>query len=223
MRRQEALQRVLFLKELAPGPIAELAAAGYERDLVVQEDLFREGDRSLGLIVVLAGAVRVYKADTSGREFILGVERAGASVADLPLFDGGTYPAGAVAAESDTRVYIVPRDTFVEFLRRYPEIAVGAVRSLAIQQRKLIEMLKAQALHTVRSRLAAYLLNTAEDSRTFPLRETNAAIGSHVGTVREVVSRTLRALEDTGAVHLKGRTVTLLDREKLRRIAESGD
>lgn len=86
-----------------------------------------------------------------------------------------------------------------------------------------MEMLKAQALHTVRARMAAYLLHAAGETDTFLLPETNAIIGLHVGTVREVVSRTLHTLHDTGAIDLRGRTVTLRDRDALRRIAEQGD
>jgi CRP-like cAMP-binding protein len=81
-------------------------------------------------------------------------------------------------------------------------------------------MLKAQTLHTVRSRLAEYLLQAAGEEITFPLRDTNDAIGSQVGTVREVVSRTLHAFKDAGAITLQGRTVTIRDRDVLRRLAQ---
>jgi CRP/FNR family transcriptional regulator len=148
------------------------------------------------------------------------VDRGGTSVLDLPLFDGGNYPAHAEAYEDGTSVLVVPRDRFQALLVAHPEIAAGAVRSLAIQTRKLIEMLKAQALDTVRARLAAYLLQTAGDERTFPLRETNEAIGSQIGTVREVISRTLNALEEARLIERHGRVVTLLDRAGLHRIAE---
>ncbi len=212
--------RVLFLRGLSPATLAEIATAGYERVYTTNATVFSEGERCLGLIVVLSGVVRVSKYDSRGREIILSVERAGSSIGDLALFDGGTYPACATAAEEDTRLFVVSRDRFMELEQRYPAIASGAIRALSVQSRKLIEMLKAQALHTVRSRIAAYLLHTAGEERTFPLSETNAAIGSHIGTVREVVSRTLHGLEDVGAIRIVGRTITLVNREILRQIAE---
>jgi CRP/FNR family transcriptional regulator len=220
MDRGEALRRVLFLKGLPNDARAEVAAAGFERRLAAGELLFAEGDRAIGLLVVLTGAVRVYKVDSRGRSMTLFVDRPGSSVLDLPLFDGGNYPAHAEASEDSTSVLVVPRDRFQALLAAHPEIAAGAVRSLAVQTRKLIEMLKAQALDTVRARLAAYLLTTAGDERTFPLRETNEAIGGQVGTVREVISRTLNALEEARLIERRGRIVTLLDRNGLRRIAE---
>lgn len=219
MDRINALKRVLFLKELSDTARNDIAASGYEKRLENGETLFREGERSLGFIVVLTGRIKVLKLDNNGRELTLGIEQPGGSVGDLALFDGGNYPSCAEACADDTTVFIVPRDRFTLLEKKHPEITQGAIRALAIQSRKLIEMLKAQSLHTVRSRLASYLLQTAGSEFIFPLSETNAVIGSHVGTVREVVSRTLHSLEDEGAIRLQGRVVTICDSDVLQRIA----
>lgn len=217
------MRRVLFLKHLPESLLEMLARAGHERCLTTGEILFHENAPCIGLVVVLSGAVKVFKLDSRGREITLGVEQAGASIGDLALFDGGNYPAGAEACAPGTRLYTVPRVRFEMLMRLHPEIATGAVRALAIQSRKLIEMLKAQALHTVRARLAAYLLTAGGNDTTFALGETNAVIGSHVGTVREVVSRTLHSLEDLGAIRIHGRQVTVLDPALLRRVAEQAE
>jgi CRP-like cAMP-binding protein len=224
MERHEALRRVLFLKPLPEAVRQEIACAGYEKALHRRgELLFSEHDRCIGLIVVLSGAVRVHKIDSRGREMTLAIDRPGDSVADLSLFDGGNYPASAEAHEDDTRLFIVPRDRFQALTAVHPEIAAASIRALAVQMRKLIEMLKAQSLHTVSARIAGYLLQAAGDEVTFSLRETNEAIGSQVGTVREVVSRTLHGLADAGAIRLRGRTVTILCRDVLCRIAFPDD
>ena len=218
--RHAALRRVLYLKPLPEPVITEIAAAGRACVFSRGEVLFQEGERCRGLLVVLAGTVKVYKTDARGRELTLGVERPGGSIGDLPLFDGGSYPATAEAVEDATTVLVVPRDRFQALMAVHPQIPQEAVRALAVQVRKLTEMLKAQTLHTVRSRLAEYLLQAAGEEITFPLRDTNDAIGSQVGTVREVVSRTLHAFKDAGAITLQGRTVTIRDRDVLRRLAQ---
>ena len=221
MQRIEALARVLFLKSLSRDALMEIAAQGREATLSLGEMLFGEKDPCLGLLVVLEGAVKVCRIDSRGREFILGIERPGASIGDLALFDGGNYPASAFAVASGTRLLVIAPSLFTGLVRKYPEIAAGAIRALAIQQRRLIEMLKASTLQNVRARIAAYLLQMADGSGTFRLTETNATIGSHLGTVREVVSRTLHLLEDEGLVVLQGRTVTVIDRPALQMIADS--
>ncbi len=219
-RRIAALRRVLFLKDLPDDALRVVAAAGVERRCERGDILLREGEVGPGLLVVLAGAVKLCKWDARGRELILGVERAGASVGELPLFDGGNCPYSAEVAEDGTLLFSVSGERFRALMAAHPAIAAGAVRALAVQNRRLLEMLKAQALHTVRSRLAAYLLAHArQHGNAFPLPESNAAIGSHVGTVREVVSRTLHALCDAGAIRLRGRHVTVCDPALLARIA----
>ncbi len=67
------------------------------------------------------------------------------------------------------------------------------------------------------------MLEAASGQTSFRLTETNEAIGSHIGTVREVVSRTLRALKDVGAISINGRWITMEDEETLRRIAGAVD
>lgn len=221
MQRIEALQRVLFLKSLPHETLSEIASAGRGRTMIAGEVLFLEKDPCLGLLVVLEGAVKVCRIDNRGREFILGIEHPGASIGDLALFDGGNYPASAFAAANGTSLLIVSPAAFASLTHKHPAIAAAAIRALAVEQRRLIEMLKASALQSVRSRIAAYLLHRAQEGGTFTLTETNATIGSHIGTVREVVSRTLHSLEDEGLVRLERRTVFVVDRSGLQAIAES--
>lgn len=217
MTREEALRRVVFLKDAPETALTALLLAGSVQALREGEVLFFETEPSHGLLVVLEGALKESKTDARGRELILAIHKPGASVAELPLFDGGNHPTQALALATPTRVFYVARPAFDTVLERHPTLARGALRALAIQQRKLLEMLKAQALHTVRSRLAAYLL--AQDTPSFTLPETNESIAAQVGTVREVISRTLHQLADLGHLTLAGRTITLLDRTALERIA----
>lgn len=161
--RCTALRRVLYLKRLPDATLGDLATSGYERRLSADESLFREGERPPGLTVVLRGAVRLSKSDLRGREMVLGLERAGASIGDLPLFDGGTSPVDATATSPEgATVFVIPRPIFERLLVAHPEMAAEVIRTLAVESRRLIEMLKAQALHTVRARLAAYLLHAAD-------------------------------------------------------------
>ncbi len=217
MTREEALRRVVFLKEAPEAVIVALLQTGIVQNLTDGEFLFLEAEPSRGFLVVLEGALKESKTDVRGRELILAIHKPGASVAELPLFDGGNHPTQAVALTTPTLVFCVARPAFEAVLERHPALAHSALRALAIQQRKLLEMLKAQALHTVRSRLAAYLL--AQNSATFSLPETNESIAAQVGTVREVISRTLHQLADLGHIVLAGRTVTVLDRAALEKIA----
>ncbi len=124
------------------------------------------------------------------------------------------------AAEESTEVLIVPRSEFHSLMAVHPQIASQVMRALAIRMRRLMKMLEAQTLHTVQARLADYLLRTADGRDSFHLDETNEAIGSRIGTVRDVVSRTLHSLKERGAIDLNGRHIQILDLRLLARIAE---
>jgi CRP-like cAMP-binding protein len=223
MDRKDALRRVLFLKTLPEPGIALLAASGQERSLQKGELLLVENTPTIGLVVVLEGAIKVYKLDRRGRELTLGLERPGASVEELPLFDGGNYPASAEAAVENTRVLIISQERFQELMNTYPGLAVHVLRALAIRMRKQVQMIEAQSLHTVRARLASYLLRTANGRPTFMLDETNEAIASHIGSVRDVVSRTLSGLKEAGVIDVNGRRVTILNNAEMSLIATSED
>src|SRR5690349_18671579 len=95
--RINALRQVYFLKTLSHDLLSGIAEAGSERKLCKGEMLFLEKGHSLGLIVVLTGAIKVYKLDSRGRELTLDLETRGDSVAEVALFDGGNYPASAEA------------------------------------------------------------------------------------------------------------------------------
>jgi CRP-like cAMP-binding protein len=218
MNRKEAIGRVLFLKDIGDGAQNALIETSHVRTLSMGEVLFLEAQPSVGLCVVLEGSIREAKTDSRGRELVLAIHRPGATLGELPLFDGGNHPTQALAQES-TRVLCVPRPAFLLVERQYPQITRGAVRVLAIHQRKLLEMLKAQVLHTVRARLAAYLLAQPGDTATFKLEENHESIAAQVGTVREVISRTLHQLADMGLISLIGRTVTVLDRAALEALS----
>jgi len=219
MEPRDALRQVLFLKTAGEEAISKLATSGQTRHLAKGEQLFAEFERCRGLFVVLTGAIKVYKLDSRGRELTLSVEMPGASVGELPLFDGGNYPYSAEAAQAGTAVWFVPRDRFREVMRVHPEIAERALLALGVRLRRMVQIAEAQGLYTVRARLAAYLLEVGRGREVFRLEETNEAISGHLGTVREVVSRTLRTLKEAQTIGLRGRWVDVLDREELRRIA----
>ncbi len=221
METKLALRQVLFLKTVREEAIARLTEAGQTLQLEKGELLFAELARCRGLFVVLEGAVKVYKTDSRGRELTLSVQAPGASVGELPLFDGGNYPYSAEAAQAGAKIWFVPRDRSREVMHACPEIAERALLALGIQLRQMVQIAEAQSLYSVRARLAAYLLETAQGQAQFRLTESNDAISSQLGTVREVVSRTLRALKEADLICLQGRTVSLLNPSELERVAKA--
>ncbi len=70
------------------------------------ELLFSEGEPCAGLYMIVSGRVRIFKVSASGREQVLAIEGPGNSIAELPVFDGGTYPASASAVETSELLFV---------------------------------------------------------------------------------------------------------------------
>jgi len=209
----ETLRRVPFFAVLPADDLKALAAHCVVKRLDRDEMLFAEGDPCEGLFVVQAGALKLFKMAETGREQVLATERAGSTVGELALFDGGSFPASAAAVE-DSAVLYLPKREFLDLCRHNSEVAFAVIRSLASRSRYLTSLVEELSLKEVSHRLARFLRDRAlrDGVRTrrgveFPLEETNQEIGAEIGTVRDLVSRNLRRFVDRGIIKTKRATV----------------
>jgi CRP/FNR family transcriptional regulator len=217
----ETLRRVPFFAVLPPDELKVLASHCVVRRLGKDEMLFAEGDACEGLYVVQEGALKLFKMADTGREQVLVIERAGSTVGELPLFDGGAFPASAAAIEDSTLLYL-PKREFLDLCRRNSEVAFAVIRTLAWRFRYMTNLVEELSLKEVSHRLARFLRDRAVKSgvRTkqgveFPLEETNQEIGAEIGTVRDLVSRNLRRFVDRGIIRLERRKVIVLEMAEL--------
>jgi CRP-like cAMP-binding protein len=217
----ETLRRVPFFAVLPPEELRALATHCIVKRLASDEQLFNEGDSSEGLYVVQSGAVKLYKMADTGREQVLVIERAGSTLGELPLFDGGTFPASAAAIQESTLLFL-PKREFLELCRNNSEVSFAVIRSLAWRFRYMTSLVEELSLKEVSHRLARFLRDRAQRSgvRTkrgieFPLEETNQKIGAEIGTVRDLVSRNLRRFVDRGIIKMERRKVIVLDMAEL--------
>ncbi len=179
------------------------------------QPLFDEGDACRGLFLIQSGAVKIYKLSESGREQILAILRAGDSVAELPLFDRAPYPASAAALEPNTILFI-PLHRFDAEMERNPRLALAIIRTLARRMRTLVDLIADLSLRQVRQRLARLLLEESGGRAEFRLEFTNEELAARLGSVRDVISRTLSGLQNDGLIRVQGRRISLLDPDALR-------
>ena len=232
MDKSAALARSILFGGLDRKALAELSGLAHKRDLAKGEVLFLVGEQAAGLFIVVSGAIRAFRVNAQGREQTIHVERDGATLADVPVFDDGVYPATAVA-EEPTAVLFLSKADVRDFMLRHPETALVALKLMAKRMRGHAELVDALALQQVGQRLARFFLDHCRDhgSRTasgveFELALSNEELARQVGSVREVVSRTLSRLERDGLftladspVHGKRRRVVVPDPAALSRYA----
>lgn len=216
----EVLARCPLLAALPDSDILALAAVAQRRMFEAGEHVFLAGDESRGLLVSAAGRVKIYVlSPATGREVVLTVDDQFGAVAELVALEGGTYPANGQAIDALDLV-IIDQAAFEDVLQQRPVIALHLMRSLGRRLRRLVGLIEQISFKEVVHRLAGYLLQEAEHGLPFVL-DSNAAIAARLGTVPELVSRNLSRLHAGGGVIMTGRTVTGLDVEQLREMAEA--
>jgi CRP/FNR family transcriptional regulator len=217
------LKKIPLFAELHDEALMELARRCVSRSFGAGHVLFAAGEECRGLYIVESGRVRIYRADQSGREQVLHVEGPGRPVAELPLFDGGPYPASAVTIE-ESRLVFLPRDDFEYLYRHHPDIAQAIIRALGRRLRHLVQLAETLAFRDVAARLAMLLVGYAERGGTqttegieIELDRTQEEIAHEIGTARESVSRALKQLRRKGLIKPAGRNRLLLpDLARLR-------
>lgn len=216
-----ALKKVDLLADLEDSDLQILASAAITRRYDPGEMIFSEGDPCEGLYVVQSGLVKILKVSASGREQVLTLEGPGASIAELPVFDGGNYPASASAVLASRLLFIGKRD-IRRLCLEHPEVALKVLRVVSARLRRLVTIVEELSFTTVHHRLAAYLLRQARNhgKRTargveFTFSISNQELASRIGTVRELVSRNLSRLQAVGLIKLDGRTVVIPDLKAL--------
>jgi CRP/FNR family transcriptional regulator, cyclic AMP receptor protein len=215
----EILRRVQIFNGLTETELQFLAERAVPRPYNKGELLFTEGDPCSGLFVIESGRVRIFKSSPNGREQVLAVEGPGSSVAELPLFDGGNYPASTSAIEN-ARVYFISKQDFHSLCLVHPQVPLKVLKVVGARLRKLVGIIEELSFTTVRSRLISVLVNMAKTGKTpagivVQLPPSNQELASEIGTVRELVSRNLSRLQAEGLIYMDGKTVTIPDLKRL--------
>jgi CRP/FNR family cyclic AMP-dependent transcriptional regulator len=223
------LTKVPIFSGLAENELAFLTQRAVRRHYSPGESVFGEGEPCIGLYVVEAGHVRIFKSSPGGREHVLSIDGPGSSVAELPVFDGGSYPA-SVAAVDDATLLFVSKQDFQALCVAHPQVALKVLRVVGARLRRLVGIIEELSFTTVRHRLASFLLRQAQkegrrinDGVELVLPANNQEIAAQIGTVRELVSRNLSRLQAEGLVRLDGRSVVILDLKGLEAETEASE
>jgi CRP-like cAMP-binding protein len=224
--RMDVLKSVALFHDLSEQELGFLVEHSSLRHFGVNELIFTEGDPCSGLFIIQSGAVKIFKTASSGRQQILSVERAGNTVAELPVFDGGTYPASTIAAEESDLLF-VRREDFRALCLQHPEVALKLLKTVGRRLRALVGIIEELSFTTVRQRLIAYLLRLAGQSTggkksiELELPVSQQELAAELGTVRELVSRNLSRLQAEGLIKIQARAVQIPDVGSLREACEA--
>lgn len=217
----EALRVSSYFLELTP---AELEWVRRNTEVLHKDRgtvVLLEGAASPGLLIVLSGSLKVCRVSAAGREQILRIANEGESLNDVPVFDGGSCPATVIAVD-DSQILVVPAPVFRELLARHTTVAVQLLQTFAMRLRQITLLATDLTLLDVEGRVARSLdlYTRAAGDKEFPMSQTELA--SIVGARREVVARSLKDLEENGAITREHGHIVVTDREKLTAMQSHG-
>ncbi len=214
------LKKIALFAGLSARTLDRVAEAVIPRRFAAGTQLLLAGDRCTTVYFVAAGTVRVYRLSIEGREQVLIHLEPGQALNVVPALLEAEAPRNLSSAEAltDVTLYAIPRADFLRLLDRCPELSAAILRNFAARLAHLTELVADLSLRTVRARLARFLLEQSEADA--PVRWTHAEIAARIGTVRVVVSRTLRDFVAEGVLDVQRQRIAVADRDALMREAE---
>lgn len=230
MEIESLLSQIPLFARFSDDARARLAARCLTRTFGPGNLLFSAGEPCRGLYIVESGRVRIFRTSPAGREQVLHTEGPGRPVAELPLLDGGPYPASAMT-EVESRLVFVPRPEFEALYRANPDVAEAVIRELGKRLRRLVHVTETLAFRDVAARLASFLAEYAEQHGKVTasgveivLDRTREELSRELGTARESVSRALKQLTEKGMIQpLAPRRMRIPDVARLRTLGRPGE
>lgn len=217
----DILKSITYFAGLDQAELKSIAGLMFEKKVDRGEMLLLEGEPADEMYFVASGVVKIFKTSTDGKEQILDISRPGASFADVPVFDEGPAPASAQAM-GPVVIYGIRKNNLETIIRKHPQVALNMIKVLAARVRHLISLVEDLSFKRVIGRVAKILLEHAGDGISGPRqRLTQQEMAAMAGTAREVIGRSLKALEEEGAIRLDRSRIIITNKQALKEIMES--
>ncbi|MFH1032622.1 MAG: Crp/Fnr family transcriptional regulator [Chloroflexota bacterium] len=191
-----------------------------EREKPAGDVIVWQGQQDDVLYFVISGLVKLFATSAEGREFIVRLVYGGDSLNGESILNKEPNELSAMAM-SPAVIYGLSRQDLNRILSTHPEIQSRIVEVFADHQRYLVRLATELVFKNVTSRLARLLLEREKLASTGgETRITQQDMAFMIGTVREIVSRSLRELESQGAISIKHNQIIITDRHKLSTLSE---
>ena len=212
------LQHNEYFEGLDQSLLKQVADHTQLREFERGESIFWEGDECAGLHIIEQGCVKLYRLSPQGRQYIVRVLQEGDTCNEVPTFDGGKNPVNLEALET-TRVWVIQAEILRELLQKHPEFAQKVINNFAQNLRGLVRMVSEMAFYQVTHRLARLISEQTPDELS-GIPWTQEQLAARLGTVREVVARSLKELERSGAINVEKRRIAISDPNVLAQWAQ---
>ena len=187
----------------------------FEKRVDKGETLLHEDDKSEYMYLIVSGAIKIFKQSVNGKEQILNIASTGESLNDVSTFDGGDS-AMDMLAMTPVLLYAIKKTDIKALFTKSPKIAINVAGALAVKVRRDSSLVEVLSFDQVISRLARLILKQTDAEKSLLPLFTQQELAAMVGTSRVVVNRSLKAMEDAGAIRMERRRIVVTDKEVLK-------
>ncbi len=221
----EILIRAGIFQGVEPHAADALAQALESAEFPRGHVIFAEGEPGDRLYIVGTGKVKIGRKSPDGRENLLMVAGPSDMFGELSIFDPGPRTSSATAV-TEVRAFTMDRTALREWIGKRPEIAEQLLRVLARRLRRTNDALADLIFTDVPGRVAKNLLQMAgrfgtRDGGVLRVTHdlTQEELAQLVGASRETVNKALADFASRAWLRLDGKSVIILDPERLARRA----
>jgi CRP/FNR family cyclic AMP-dependent transcriptional regulator len=220
-QRSAALRRCSYFEKCSPEILQKLADGMVLAQYDPGEVIFWQSDECQGLYILEKGKVKLYKLSSLGRELIIRILEPGASFNEVPVFDHGGNEVN-VAALEESEIWLIEKAILQRMTHQSTELAQAVITNLTRNLRSLVRMVEEVSFYQVTNRLARLLVQLPEEqlNGAQAQRLTQDTMAARLGTVREVVARSLRDLDRCGAIRVRRGKIYILDIALLNELAQ---
>ncbi len=218
------LRKVPIFAHLEEGELAKIASTVIYRRFRKGSIIFGEGDPGDFICFVKSGRVKIAKLTEDGREQILHFLQDGDLFGEVVLFDGGNYPATAEVLEA-SEIGMLRNLDLDNVIRSNTGIAVKLIKVLNRRLREAQTKVRDLALKDTFTRTVSLLLKMAGEGGVekdgaihIGVELSRQELANLIGTSRETVTRILSDLNRQKIIHLDGKGITILNKQKLSRL-----
>ncbi|MDO8752948.1 MAG: Crp/Fnr family transcriptional regulator [Anaerolineales bacterium] len=197
-----------YFDDLTENILKEIAERMHLREYQRGDVLLWEGDPCDGLYIVEQGSAKIFRLSPQGRQYIVRILQEGDTFAEVPAFDEGTNPVNVEALET-CRVWVISSQKLQELVMAHPAFAQKVLVNFGRMLRGMVRMVSEMAFYQVTHRLAR-LISELPQEKSAP-HWTQEQLAARLGTVREVVARSLKELERSGAIKMEDRRIQVAD------------
>ena len=214
------LAKMCYFTDLSSDELAVVKQyIAFEKRIDKGQTLLEEGDESEYMYLIISGAVKIYSRSINGKEQILNIASTGESLNDVSTFDGGGS-AMDMLAMTPVHLLAIKKADIKALFAKFPKIAVNVAGVLAAKVRRDSSLVEVLSFDQVISRLARLIMKQTDAETSLLPLFNQQDLAAMVGTSRVVVNRSLKAMEDQGAIRLERRRIVVTDRVALENLVK---